>query len=588
MPDDFAGYDEIWVGDFEYLGGDTGGHYDVVCLAAKELLSKRTVKLWRDELGALPPYRTDTRALFVCFAAHAELGCHLALGWPLPERMLDLSPEYRNLVNGRAGKDDRRGLLDAMRRFGLPAISRAEKEYWRDVVLRGPPWTDSDRAGILDYCMSDVTETAALFDRMRPDLDMPRAMLRGESVVVSAVMEYNGIPFDMGIFSRLRDQGTWDEIRESLVPILDATYQVFDGATFKNAKFETYLTRENIPWPRLDSGRLDLSTKTFRAKAKAYPQQIGPLHELRETLSKMRSIKLTVGPDGRARTVLWPFASKTGRTQPSGSQYVFGPAVWVRGLIKPGPGMAVAYVDMSAIEFGIAAGLSSDRKMLEAYASDPYLGTAIAFGYAPPGATKRTHRAVRDQFKIVLLAAQYGMTAESLAAWLGISLAEARELQRKHRAVYAVYWRWSDAQLALTLTSGRAYTCYGWQYHVGDPVKERTLRNWPIQSHGSEILRLVCIRAHRAGLRLLAPVHDALLIEAPVDRIEADVALLQEIMASTSRIVLNGALTLRSDAQIVRYPDRYADPRGERMWSVVLEQLERLSPTEEERHVAAG
>ena len=36
--------------------------------------------------------------------------------------------------------------------------------------------------------------------------------------------------------------------------------------------------------------------------------------------------------------------------------------------------------------------------------------------------------------------------------------------------------------------------------------------------------------ATRHGIRLLAPVHDAVLIEAPIERIEADVALMQEIM----------------------------------------------------------
>jgi DNA polymerase I len=93
---------EIVVVDFEFLGGDTGDHYDVVCMAARELRSGRAWKLWRDGLGAVPPYPTDGEVVVVCFAAHAELGCHLSLGWPLPKHVLDLSPEYKNFVNGRA------------------------------------------------------------------------------------------------------------------------------------------------------------------------------------------------------------------------------------------------------------------------------------------------------------------------------------------------------------------------------------------------------------------------------------------------------------------------------------------------------
>jgi hypothetical protein len=48
-------------------------------------------------------------------------------------------------------------------------------------------------------------------------------------------------------------------------------------------------------------------------------------------------------------------------------------------------------------------------------------------------------------------------------------------------------------------------------------------------------------------------------------------------MRRASRIVLNptadGTLELRTDAKIVRYPDRYSDKRGEQMWARVLELL---------------
>ena len=48
-----------------------------------------------------PPYRTDDRALFVCFAATAECACHLSQGWPMPSKVLDLSPMFRCYINGR-------------------------------------------------------------------------------------------------------------------------------------------------------------------------------------------------------------------------------------------------------------------------------------------------------------------------------------------------------------------------------------------------------------------------------------------------------------------------------------------------------
>jgi DNA polymerase I len=99
----------------------------------------------------------------------------------------------------------------------------------------------------------------------------------------------------------------------------------------------------------------------------------------------------------------------------------------------------------------------------------------------------------------------------------------------------------------------------------------------PVQSTGADILRLAVVWATRHGLRLIAPVHDALVLEAPLERIDRGVSHLQEIMRRASRVVLNatagGTVELRTDATIVRYPDRYSDKRGEAIWRRVLDLL---------------
>jgi DNA polymerase-1 len=583
-------YAELWAFDFEFRGGEAGEHYDVVCLVARELRTGHTLRLWRDELGARPPYRTDDKALLICFLANAECGCHLNLNWPLPVRLLDLSPEFRNSVNGRAVPHGH-GLIGALERYGLATVGQKLKDAWRETILQGPPWSEAERTGILDYCQSDVDGLGALLGHLLPAIDVPRALLRGEFVKASALMEYRGIPIDMGIFSQLRDPVVWDRVREDLIPEVDRAYGVYEGRVFRADLFEGFLNRHNIPWPRLpDTGRLDLKETTFRAQAKTHTQ-VAPLHELRHTLSKLRRIKLQVGSDARNRTVLWPFKSKTGRTQPKATQYVFGPSVWLRSLIKPTPGQAVAYVDYSAMEFGIAAALSGDQRMLDAYASDPYLDFAISFGAAPLGATKKSHCEVRERFKIMLLAAQYCMGPVSLAALLGISTIEASEMLKHHKMLFARYWQWSDQWLHRALSSGQMRTVFGWTYYLDRQDDEPSIRNWPIQSHGAEILRIGCILAMRRGIALLAPIHDAVLIEAPLGQIDAAVARTKEILKRASRIVLYpytaGELDgfgLRSDAMIVRYPNRYSDKRGERMWTIVTNRLAAIHAQDENRH----
>ena len=90
------------------------------------------------------------------------------------------------------------------------------------------------------------------------------------------------------------------------------------------------------------------------------------------------------------------------------------------------------------------------------------------------------------------------------------------------------------------------------------------------------MLRLACCLATERGIQVSAPVHDALLVEGAEDEIEAVVTKTQAAMAEASRVVLSG-FELRSDVKIITHPERYSDPRGERMWNEVRELIAELS-----------
>jgi hypothetical protein len=87
--------------------------------------------------------------------------------------------------------------------------------------------------------------------------------------------------------------------------------------------------------------------------------------------------------------------------------------------------------------------------------------------------------------------------------------------------------------------------------------------------------------ATEQGIEVCAPVHDAVLICAPLERLDADVKRMQEAMREASRIVLNG-FELGTDAKIARDPDRYMDERGKAMWDRVTQLI-----SEREQKLAA-
>ena len=96
-----------------------------------------------------------------------------------------------------------------------------------------------------------------------------------------------------------------------------------------------------------------------------------------------------------------------------------------------------------------------------------------------------------------------------------------------------------------------------------------------MQGNGAEMLRIACILLTEAGIRICAPVHDALLIELPMADIESGLAQAQGLMRLASRAVL-GDFELGSDAKVVSYPDRYMDERGQVMWDTVMGLIQKI------------
>lgn len=143
-------FSEVWLVNFEFHA-PAGERPVPICMVARELRTGRTLKLWGDDLLAqrIPPYPLGPEALMVAFYASSELGCHLALGWLMPARILDLFAEFRCRTSGLdvpCGNN----LLGAMTYFGLDGIGSAERKSMRQLAARGGPFTDAERTALLE------------------------------------------------------------------------------------------------------------------------------------------------------------------------------------------------------------------------------------------------------------------------------------------------------------------------------------------------------------------------------------------------------------------------------------------------------
>ena len=570
-------YTECWALDFEFIA-EPGAQPSPVCMVARELGSGRLLRLWHDDLDVMPPFRIADDVLFVAYFASAEWGCFAALGWPMPSRVIDLYVEHRAETNGLPSPMGR-GLLAALAYHGIAAITSDEKHGMRELVRRGGPWSPAEQRAILDYCQSDVDCLGPLFERMVLGIRASRegfgqALLRGRYTVAVARMEHAGIPIDAPTLERIRTY--WEPIKLELIGTIDKDYGVYESTHFRAGLFAAWLASEGISWPRTSTGRLLLDQDTFRDMAKTHPH-IEPLRQLRHALGEMRLEDLAVGPDRRNRTLISPFGARTGRNTPSNTRSVFGPSVWLRGLIRPDPGRGIAYIDWSSQEVVIAAALSGDPMLQAAIdTGDPYLAFAIRAGLAPADASKQTHGEIRSLCKTCVLGTNYGMGAQSLAFRTGLSVIEAEDLLRRQVRVFPVFTEWAQATIDHGFLAGRLSTVFGWPIHVTDTVRPTALRNFPMQATGAEMLRLACCLVTEADITVCAPVHDALLIEADDADLDQAVSETRAYMATASRIVLDGPEAV-TDAITVRYPHRYMDPRGQLMWNRVGELLHKIA-----------
>ena len=565
-------FKEVWFVDFEFRAPE-GGNPEPRCMVAYELHTKTLKRLWlQGKKIDEPPFDSGDDTLYVAYYASAEMGCHLALGWPYPENLLDLFVEFRSLMNGFKPQGGF-GLLGAMSSFGLGHMAPSEKDSMRELAMRAGGYTADEKEALMEYCEADVRSLEVLYSKMSPLIDLERALLRGRYMSACAVVERNGIPLDTDLHKRLTRH--WDEIKSELIHEVDQSFGVFEKNVFKKDRFLGYLKRNRISWPLLDSGGPRMDDETFGVMSLRYPE-LSPLKELRSTLSKLRLKDLSVGRDGRNRTLLSAFRSRTGRNQPSSSRFIFGASSWLRGLVQPEEGRTIAYIDWSQQEYGIAAALSGDGAMKEAYRSgDPYLAFALKAGQAPEGATKHTHKRIRDQFKAAVLAVQYGMGAESLASRIGESEARGRELLGMHREAYPVFWRWSDAAVDKAMIEGKLESVFGWVVNVSSDSNPRSLRNFPMQANGAEMMRIAMTLMIADSIRVLAPVHDAFLIESETDCLEETLERAKGHMRAASSIVLGG-FELDSDAEVFSHPERFGSPGPESFFSKVVGILERI------------
>jgi hypothetical protein len=382
------------------------------------------------------------------------------------------------------------------------------------------------------------------------------------------------------------DVELWNLVQENKEAIIRELLRRFDpshgsedpiytkAGEWSYARFEYYLVRSGVmAWPRLESGRLDTEGGAF--KLMYHVPGIEGLHALRDTLGVIRGAKLPIGRDGRNRPSLFPFGTATGRNAHRKSLY--NAHASIRSFMVFQEDTIGAYLDWRTQEVGIAAALSGDRALMEAYRSgDVYHSLALLCGLTSDTDVKRWKREnpeMRQRMKPLQLGINYGMGVPSLAKGLDQHPSIASDFYERHKRTHPPFWEWREAQVYQAMLDRRIESVSGWPLRITTSPNKRTLYNFPMQSNGAEMLRLAACRLCDAGLVPSMLVHDGILLELQNDE---QVAHVMEIMRQAGRDVCDGFEIDADVDQLLKHGKRYEDKRpiAKRMWRTIMDTLE--------------
>lgn len=275
-------------------------------------------------------------------------------------------------------------------------------------------------------------------------------------------------------------------------------------------------------WQRHFQYAHDYPRGNFGAQMVRFLKMKQSLYGFADAKGGRRTFWSSVGPDRRVRPYMNIYGAQSGRSQPGATGFMFLKPAWMRALVEPAKGYYLAGIDFGQQEFFLAALLSEDERMIEAYLSgDPYLYMGKEAGAIPQEGTKKTHERVRDLFKSTTLGILFMMTKYGLSAKLTADTGEeytedqAQELIDTFEELFPVFADWRKEQIRNYEDGNAIRTLDGWVVWT-DNDNPRSVGNAPIQGAGASIMRKAVDLAVEMGVKVIFTLHDAIYIEAKV------------------------------------------------------------------------
>ena len=532
------------------------------------------VDVWQVPVQLLEPIFT-TRHVLAFHNARFDLTMLVAAGLTWPTARLFDTQLAAQLLG--AGTPD--GRLSAC---GLAALAERWLGIEVDKSLQHSDWSGPLTPEQITYAAHDALITAHLAAGLKDALVEARLQ---QALVVEcgclpalAAMELAGLPFDAACWQERAeaDEHEATRLRAELTTLLDAS-RTGSG----------WLIAEAMNWDSQPQVLALLHTRGHRV-ASTEDETLATLDETDPLIPLLRAYRVAqktvnthggfwcndyVHPQtGRIHADYLQLGSRAGRmscTRPN-VQGIPRSAAYRRAIAAP-DGSCILKADYSQIELRIAAVIAQDQAMLTAYRTAQDLHVLTASRLLGVEASQVT-AAQRQLAKAVNFGLLYGMGVSGLHgyAWTvyGVRLTR-QEAEQAHHQFFRLYpglRRWHARTKAAEPTETR--TLLGRRRLGLEKLTDRL--NTPVQGTGADGLKwamaaLFRQRAEAPDARVVAAIHDEVLVECPIESATRTAAWLEKYMVAGMASIVGEAVPIVVETTIGKdWAGTPLDAQGER------------------------
>lgn len=415
---------------------------------------------------------------------------------------------------------------------------------------------------LVQYCIDDCRNTYLLYERFTKEISEDSRLLKIYSeldlpiVKILADMEYRGVRIDENFFKEkaVLCQAKVEELQNSIFKLCGTEFNINSPR-----QLSIQLSKAGCLLPVTEKGNPSTNSEVLRDLAKGGNELASLVDTYREYYKLLNTYLIPlpkIAIDGIIHCSYNQTGTVTGRFSSSNPNLQNIPTrdddFNIRQAFTPREQHGFIICDYSQQELRILAYYSKDKRLLDAYKRGEDIHAVVA----------EIVGCSRAAAKTISFGIAYGRSANGIAVGLGIDFSEAKAILDDYLEQFKGIKEYIDTMSSLVADKQEVTTLIGrprrFPEYGMDSYKDAGFRrqgiNAPIQGSGADIMKIAMRNMYEPlksiNAHLLLQIHDEVIVEAPIDKLEEAKNIVQHYMETALDL---GEIPLVAEPKICFY-----------------------------------